>query len=68
LGAVRPDWALSGPLELERVELHIDEENAASRRIAERVGFAYEGVLRSYLFAKGRRWDVAIYGRLRERR
>jgi RimJ/RimL family protein N-acetyltransferase len=42
-------WALSPPLDLVRVELHIDSENAASRRTAERAGFACEGVLRSYM-------------------
>ena len=57
-------WALSPPLELLRLGLHADVENSASRRTAERAGYAYEGVLRSYLYAKGRRWDVAAYSRI----
>ena len=39
-------WAL-GPLGLERVELRISVDNEASLRVAERLGFVREGVLRS---------------------
>jgi RimJ/RimL family protein N-acetyltransferase len=60
------DWALSSPLNLERIELHIDVENEASVRTAERAGFEHEGVLRSYMAAKGRRWDVSVYARTPE--
>lgn len=58
------DWAFGPPLELVRVGLSIDVDNVASLRTAERAGFAREGVLRSFIEAKGRRWDVAIYSRL----
>ena len=58
------DWAFRPPLELVRVGLSIDVGNVASQRTAERAGFAREGVLRSFIEAKGRRWDVAIYSRL----
>ena len=57
-------WAL-GDLGLERVELHIDPENAASIRVAERCGYVREGVLRSLHFKEGLRGDTAIYSLLR---
>jgi RimJ/RimL family protein N-acetyltransferase len=41
-------WAL-GKLELQRLELITDPENVASQRVAEKVGFRREGVLRAHL-------------------
>jgi RimJ/RimL family protein N-acetyltransferase len=41
-------WALE-ELELERLELFTDPDNHASQRVAEKVGFQREGVLRSHL-------------------
>jgi RimJ/RimL family protein N-acetyltransferase len=64
LGLLAP-WVVDA-LGMRRVTLHIDAENAASRRVAERAGFAYEGTLRSALDVKGRRWDLALYARLAE--
>ena len=49
-----------------RLTLHIDADNAASRRVADRAGFAYEGTLRSAIAMKGRRWTLALYARLAE--
>lgn len=57
------DWAL-GEQELQRVELRIAVDNAASIRVAERCGYVREGVLRSVHFKQGRRADVAVYSRL----
>lgn len=54
-------WALGPPLSLVRLSLPADVENTASRRTAESAGYKFEGVLRSYLYAKGRHWDVAMY-------
>ena len=51
------DWAL-GELGLERVELHIDPENTASIRVAERCGYVREGVLRSLHFKEDIRADM----------
>jgi ribosomal-protein-alanine N-acetyltransferase len=48
----------------QRVELHIDPENRASRTVAERAGFELEGILRAYEQIKGRRVDVAMYARI----
>jgi RimJ/RimL family protein N-acetyltransferase len=47
-----------------RLELHIDPDNAASRRVAEKAGYAFEGVLRSYEVLKDARVDVAMYARI----
>lgn len=57
------EWALA-ELGLERVELRITAENAASIRVAERCGFVREGVLRSVHFKQGMRTDVAVYSLL----
>lgn len=57
------DWCL-GPLGLERVELRIDAENTPSLRVAEKLGYVREGVLRSVHFKAGERSDMAVYSRL----
>lgn len=35
-------------LDAKRVEIHCDEENIASRRVAEKVGYRLEGILRNF--------------------
>jgi len=57
------DWAFD-ELRLLRIELHIDAENAASIRVAERCGYVHEGVLRSLHFKEELRTDTAIYSLL----
>ena len=57
-------WALDD-LYLERLELITDPDNAASRRVAEKVGFCEEGILRSHLLhTDGRRRDSVMYSLL----
>lgn len=56
-------WAL-GPLGLERVELRADIDNPASQRVAERLGFAREGVLRDGRVGLEGRCDVVVFGLL----
>ena len=56
-------WCLAD-LGLERVELRIDVVNGPSTRVAEKLGFVREGVLRSMHFKDGRRADLAVYSRL----
>lgn len=52
-------------LGLERLELTTDAENYASQRVAEKVGFRREGVLRSHLrMPHGLRRDSALYSLL----
>jgi RimJ/RimL family protein N-acetyltransferase len=52
-------------LPADRIEIHAEPDNEASRRVAERVGFTFEGVLRSYIVNKGVRRDAASYSLLR---
>lgn len=65
-GALRllADWALE-ELRLQRLELITDPDNAASQRVAEKVGFRREGVLRSHLrHPDGRLRDSVMYSLL----
>jgi ribosomal-protein-alanine N-acetyltransferase len=48
-----------------RIYAPIFAENTKSRRAAEKMGMKLDGVLRSALFFKGRRWDEAIYSVLK---
>ena len=58
------DWAFAG-LTAQRVELVTDEANTASRRVAERCGFALEGVLRHAQRAPdGSLRNTCVYARL----
>lgn len=52
-------WALDRGLE--RVELKAATANAASRRVAERAGFSYEGVERNAMPLHEGRTDLAVY-------
>jgi RimJ/RimL family protein N-acetyltransferase len=47
-----------------RLELLISVENPASKRVAERCGYAVEGVLRSMHVREGFREDTEIWSRL----
>ena len=58
------DWGFS-ELAFERIELWIDVTNAVSERVAERVGYVREGILRSYWFKEDIRRDFGIWSRLR---
>jgi RimJ/RimL family protein N-acetyltransferase len=52
-------------LTLERLELITDPENLASQRVAERVGFQREGILRSHMpHPDGRRRDSVTFSLL----
>lgn len=54
-----------GELKLERLELITDPDNHASQRVAEKVGFRREGVLRSHLLhPDGRRRDSVMFSLL----
>ncbi len=57
------DWAL---LErgLHRAEWHCVPENAASRRVAERLGLTHEGTLRESWEHDGRLWDTEVWAML----
>jgi ribosomal-protein-serine acetyltransferase len=58
-------WAFEA-LPVDRISIVVQQGNEPSRRLAERAGYTYEGVLRSYTLIKGRRRDMAMYSLLRE--
>jgi RimJ/RimL family protein N-acetyltransferase len=45
-----------------RVQLTTDVENGAMRRVAEHLGFGYEGTLRGFMPTKGEPRDYMMYG------
>ncbi len=57
------EWAF-GELALARLEAWIDVTNDPSKRVAERLGFTFEGVRRSVYFKDGHRADMAVYSLL----
>ncbi|MFN2539434.1 MAG: GNAT family N-acetyltransferase [Mycobacteriales bacterium] len=48
--------------DVERVQWHCDPRNARSAALARRLGFVYEGMLRSSYPLRGSRCDTAVYG------
>ena len=56
-------WAFTA-LGVERMELYIEPDNAASRRAAVRAGFTEEGVLRAREQIGDQRRDMVLYSRL----
>src|SRR6266511_3061044 len=58
-------WVLD-TLPIERLAILAAVENARSRAVAERAGFTFEGVLRSYIVFKDGRHDAAAYSLLRD--
>jgi RimJ/RimL family protein N-acetyltransferase len=57
------EWALR-ELDALRIELWISASNEPSKRVAENVGYRYEGTLRSYHFKQGIRDDFEVWSRL----
>jgi ribosomal-protein-serine acetyltransferase len=51
-----------GPLDLERVALHVTSDNTRSQSVAHRLGFTQEGVLREAAAFPDERRDVILYG------
>ncbi len=49
-----------------RIQLGIDTENLASRRVAEKCGFTHEGTARKAQFLRGEHHDIEIYSILRD--
>jgi RimJ/RimL family protein N-acetyltransferase len=56
-------WGLTA-LRLERLQLSIPPDDAASHRVADKAGFRYEGILRSTKVIRGERIDSAMYSLL----
>lgn len=55
-----------GPLNLNRIELRCAIGNAPSKRVAEKLGFLHEGLLRQEEYLHGVFVDQHIYGMLRQ--
>ncbi|HEY7630332.1 MAG TPA: GNAT family N-acetyltransferase [Thermoleophilaceae bacterium] len=54
------EWAFE-QLHLVRIQLHTLPGNVGSERVAERVGFTREGLLRSFAEMKGERVDITMF-------
>lgn len=50
---------------LQRIQANIHPDNAGSIKVAERVGMAYEGTLRSYAYIDGKPADEAVFAIVR---
>lgn len=50
---------------IHRLEVHADNDNIGSRKVAEKSGFTYEGMKRQAVFSRGEYCDLAIYSLLR---
>ena len=55
-----------GSLQLHRIEIVVADGNLPSRRVAEKVGGAFEGTLRARLMIHGRPLDAAMYSLTRD--
>ena len=57
------EWTFAN-LPMQRINICAEPANAASRRVAEKAGFTFEGILRSWHVNKDRRADCAMYSLL----
>ena len=51
---------------IKRLEIQLSKGNIASRRVAEKCGFIYEGLKRQAVFSKGRYEDIELFSILKE--
>jgi len=51
-----------GPMRLHRVHARVNPGNTASERLLEHLGFTKEGLLRDAEYARGRYFDMSVYG------
>ncbi|MGB3512938.1 MAG: GNAT family protein [Microcoleaceae cyanobacterium] len=51
---------------LNRIEAKCEIKNIASARVMEKVGMKYEGILRKYMFMKGKYSDLKIYSIIKD--
>jgi RimJ/RimL family protein N-acetyltransferase len=57
---------LFGRKRVNRMQLNIHPNNTASKRIAEKCGFTFEGIMRGCWFHEGKYQDLEIWSLLRE--
>lgn len=50
---------------LNRLEIHMNVDNIASERVAQRCGFTKDGIAKAAVFSRGKHVDVAMYSLLR---
>jgi ribosomal-protein-alanine N-acetyltransferase len=53
-------------MELHRIEARCFEENKASARVMEKAGMLHEGLMRDFIYVKGRYWNIHQYAILRD--
>ncbi|WBW94936.1 GNAT family N-acetyltransferase [Oceanirhabdus sp. W0125-5] len=51
---------------IKRLEIQVSVGNIPSRKVAEKVGFKYEGLKRQAVFSKGKYEDIELFSLLRE--
>ena len=54
-------------LGINRIEAEVMPGNVASERVLDKVGFAFEGVLRDWMLWNAKHYDMRMYSLLRER-
>jgi RimJ/RimL family protein N-acetyltransferase len=59
-------YALFAWQNIQRLELKIVPDNTASRRVAEKCGYQFEGIARRAMFIRGHYHDMTIYSLLRD--
>lgn len=47
--------------EIQRLQAFADADNMASQKVLEKAGFTREGLLRKYLFLKGKICDIVVF-------
>ena len=57
---------LFGRKRVNRMQLNIHPDNAASKRVAEKCGFTFEGVMRGCWFHQGKYHDLEVWSLLRD--
>ena len=57
---------LFGRKRVNRMQLNIHPENAASKKVAEKCGFTFEGVMRECWFHQGEYQDLEVWSLLRD--
>lgn len=51
---------------VKRLEIQVSEGNIASRKVAEKCGFKYEGLKRQAVFSRGKYEDIELFAMIRE--
>lgn len=52
--------------EINRVEIEVSVGNTASRKVAEKCGFKFEGIKRQAVYSRGKYEDIELFSIIRE--